>query len=670
MPGNLVLWSYSLVVAVALLFASACSGQTWQAGLAKLDITPDEPLRLSGYAARQEPSDGVADRLALRVLVLRNSASRDHDQTAEPAKPLVLVSMDAIAVPASFTVELAKWLQDNYQIPRAHLVVCCTHSHTTPHLPGSIDNILRVEQSLDQQTASQRYLMKLSEIARQAIRQAFEKLQPAKIDFCDANGDFAVNRRVVKEGRWINFGVQADGQVDHRVRVLRITSEHDKLLGAAFQYACHCTTLGPEFNKISADWAGLCAAELQSQMPDAIFLPVIGCGADANPNPRGKYEFAKQHGQSLAKVIIDALKSNQFTALPPATVAQFGTAGLEPELPTNQRLDDYSKRDNPNQSRWANSMLEIRKAMGRLPESVPMPMHVWAFGDALTWVFLSGEPVVEYQFAIEKELSSKATWVAGYTDDLFAYVASQAQRTEGGYEVDESMIYFLQPGRWKNGTQDEVVARAASISKQSRGEDQPLSPAEALKSMYVPTDFRVEQLASEPMVQDPVNIAFGIDGSVWVVEMADYPLGIEGGGRVKLLRDTNGDGKLDRSTTFLSGLGYPTGVQPWRKGVLVIAAPDILYAEDTDGDGVADLRKPLLSGIHEANPQHRASGFEIGLDGRLHFGTGDGTRELLSHVNGQRYEVKQRDVAWNPDTGEVEVMVLAQTQFMPARDSF
>ncbi len=78
----------------------------------------------------------------------------------------------------------------------------------------------------------------------------------------------------------------------------------------------------------------------------------------------------------------------------------------------------------------------------------------------------------------------------------------------------------------------------------------------------------------------------------------------------------------------------------------------------------------LLSGIAAANPQHRANGFEIGLDGRLHFATGDGTRELLSHVNGQTYEVRQRDVAWSPDTGEVEVFVTAQTQFMPARDAF
>ncbi len=70
--------------------------------------------------------------------------------------------------------------------------------------------------------------------------------------------------------------------------------------------------------------------------------------------------------------------------------------------------------------------------------------------------------------------------------------------------------------------------------------------------MVVPEGYQVDLLASEPMIQDPVNIAFGIDGSVWVVEMSDYPLGVEGGGQVKLLRDTDADGRIDRATKFLT----------------------------------------------------------------------------------------------------------------------
>ena len=92
-------------------------------------------------------------------------------------------------------------------------------------------------------------------------------------------------------------------------------------------------------------------------------------------------------------------------------------------------------------------------------------------------------------------------------------------------------------------------------------------------------------------------LGFGPDGKLWVAEMLDYPSGpggkFEPGGRVLFLEDADGDGVFDRAATFLDGLPFPTGVLPWRKGVLVCAAPDILYAEDADGDGKADKVEKL-----------------------------------------------------------------------------
>ena len=98
--------------------------------------------------------------------------------------------------------------------------------------------------------------------------------------------------------------------------------------------------------------------------------------------------------------------------------------------------------------------------------------------------------------------------------------------------------------------------------------------------------------------------------------MGDYPLGVDGkgkpGGVVRFLEDTDGDGRYDKATIFLDGLGFPTGVMPWRKGVLVACAPDIFYAEDRDGDGKADQREVLFTGFAEGNQQHRVNGFELG----------------------------------------------------------
>ena len=155
----------------------------------------------------------------------------------------------------------------------------------------------------------------------------------------------------------------------------------------------------------------------------------------------------------------------------------------------------------------------------------------------------------------------------------------------------------------------------------------PLAPAAALESMRVRPGFKVELVAHEPLVKDPVSFDFGADGKLWVVEMGDYPLGVDGhgarGGVARFLEDTDGDGRYDKSTVFLDGLNFPSGIMAWRKGVLISAAPEIFYAEDTDGDGKADLRQALYAGFIEGNQQHRANGFDYGLDNWLYGANGD-----------------------------------------------
>jgi putative membrane-bound dehydrogenase-like protein len=146
----------------------------------------------------------------------------------------------------------------------------------------------------------------------------------------------------------------------------------------------------------------------------------------------------------------------------------------------------------------------------------------------------------------------------------------------------------------------------------------PRSPEEALKSFRVGPGLRVELVAAEPLVLDPVAIDFGADGKLWVCEMRDYPTGIDGhwkpGGVIKVLEDRDGDGRYETATSFLEGLPFPTGVMAWRRGVLICAAPEILYAEDRDGDGKADHREVLFRGFATENYQARVNGLSYGLD--------------------------------------------------------
>ena len=650
-----------LIVTMGCVSPNAAHAFQWQVGFAKTDVTPGEPIRLSGYASRGQAFDSVADPLHARVMTMVQDGQLQ-------SSAVVIVSIDSIVVTAPMTLNVANWAAEKFGIERSRLVLCSTHSHAAPHLANGLNNLYSTPLTDEETQRIQNYTDQLIAKLKQTIEVAFNVAKPAKLSIATTTANFAVQRRTIREGKWAGFGETPEGACDRRVRVLECRSMDDEVLGGAYMYACHCTTLGGDFNQVSGDWAGLSASRLEAIYPHAIFLPVIGCGADANPRPRTGYQFAEQHASELVDSVQKALHGER-TPLTVAPQTHFGYAGLAPELPSPEDIEARAKSDNPNQRRWAEHMTATRAAMGRLPETVPMPIHAWQFGDQLTWIFLGGEVVSEYQMSIEKRLAGNQTWVAAYADDVFAYVASERMRAEGGYEVDDSMIYYLQPGRWQAGTQELIERRIEELLHETQAEGEPLNAAEALQSIRVPDGFRVELIASEPMVKDPINVAFSPDGSAWVVEMADYPLGSDEGGRIKRLRDTDGNGTLDSVELFLTGLSYPTSVMPWRDGAIVIAAPDVLFARDTNGDGVADEREVLLSGIAESNPQHRASGFAVGLDGWLNFTSGESTKELVSHRANKTYSVQHHDIAWNPDTGELRATA-GDTQFIRARDDF
>ena len=193
-------------------------------------------------------------------------------------------------------------------------------------------------------------------------------------------------------------------------------------------------------------------------------------------------------------------------------------------------------------------------------------------------------------------------------------------------------------------------------------DSQPLSPEAGLQKIRVPEGFVAELVAAEPLVLDPVAIDWGMDGRLWVVEMADYPNGMDDkgkpGGRVRVLSDKDGDGRYDEATLFLDGLNFPTGVMAWKKGALITAAPKIIYAEDSDGDGKADSQKTMYEGFFEGNQQLRVNGLRWGLDNWIYCASGShrpgyGGKVMIRSHNGKSYEVGSRDFKIRPETGEL-----------------
>jgi len=146
------------------------------------------------------------------------------------------------------------------------------------------------------------------------------------------------------------------------------------------------------------------------------------------------------------------------------------------------------------------------------------------------------------------------------------------------------------------------------------GKDNGVEAKDALSTFQIADGFQIEMIASEPLISDPVDMEIDEFGRMYVVEMHGYPLDKSGTGKIILLSDEDGDGKMDKRTVFKEGLVLPNSVMRWKKGVLVTDAPALLYLEDTDGDGVANITDTVLHGFALTNPQHNVNSPVYGID--------------------------------------------------------
>lgn len=162
----------------------------------------------------------------------------------------------------------------------------------------------------------------------------------------------------------------------------------------------------------------------------------------------------------------------------------------------------------------------------------------------------------------------------------------------------------------------------------------PLSAQESMKTFHFADDFKAEVYATEPFVTDPVSMVFDPHGNAYVVEMADanMPDSIKGKGCIVLLKDTDGDGRVDTKTIFASGLKEATSVLPWKDGLIVTAAPNILYLKDTNGDGKADSTEILFSGFFENNDEAQITSLRFCVDNWIYANNDGEAGEVSSNL--------------------------------------
>ncbi|MBP88518.1 MAG: dehydrogenase [Planctomycetaceae bacterium] len=225
---------------------------------------------------------------------------------------------------------------------------------------------------------------------------------------------------------------------------------------------------------------------------------------------------------------------------------------------------------------------------------------------------------------------------------------------------------------------EEVVSRKVTAA------DMPRIPhteaGDAVKSFRLAKGFELELVAAEPLLGDPVDACFDEFGRMFVAEMHGYPFSQEptklnpaGGGKkdagiIRMLEDTDGDGRMDKSVVFADRISWPTSVCCYNGGIFVIAPQYLYYFKDTDGDGKADVREVVLSGFGRDNVQSVTNGLKWDLDNRIYFAAGRNPKTLL-HRGKPLFPTNGSDLRFNPKTEEFEV-VTGGLQFGHSMDNW
>lgn len=439
-----------LLVPIGVLFVTvsvlgAPEGPAVPVGVAKIDITPDHPVRLSGYAVRTTEASEVEQRLWAKALAIGSDADG----------PALLINFETCVIPGSLASELARRLEAKAGIARSRLALCCTHTHSAPYLAGALPTMYGAPIPADHQERIERYTKRVIDDLEKVGLAALADRRPARLSCAQGEVTFARNRRLPTSGG-IQLNANAAGPADHALPLLRAVGEDGRLLAVVANYACHCTTLGGEFQKVCGDWAGYAQEYVEAGHPGATCIITIGCGGDANPEPRLTLEHAKAHGRSVAAEF-DRLLGTPWRSLPAPPVCRFETIRLPLQPAPSREEWEARVRQGGAIAYQARLQLEQLDRGEPLQSEVVYPVQSWSFGNDLVMVLLGGEVVVDYALRLKRELGDPRLWITAYANEVPCYIPSRRILGEGGYEAVDSMIYYNRPASFEPAVEDLIV---------------------------------------------------------------------------------------------------------------------------------------------------------------------------------------------------------------------
>jgi hypothetical protein len=423
----------------------------WRAGVAKVNITPELPIWLSGYGGRNRPATEILDDLWAKALVLEDSSG----------KRAVLVTMDIVGIDRELSTGVCRRIEEKFKLPRAAVALCSSHTHSGPVIRGNLVPMFNLDE--DQTNRVKQYKVQLADKLVEVVGNAVKSLASSQLSWTIGTTDFAVNRRTNPEGQVPKRRAENTlaGPVDHDLPVLAVHDAAGKLRAIVAGYACHATVL--DTYKISADWPGAGQNELERRHPGTIALFWAGCGADQNPLPRRSVELMNKYGVNFADGVDRALNSRLHPISPTLHMAYDEVDLAFNKLPTRAELEVEATAERP-RGPWATFLLEQWDQNGGLSQTYSYPVQSWKLGSELTWLFLGGEVVVDYSLRLKSELGAKDLWVASYANDVMGYIPSRRVLNEGGYEGGLARYPYGLPAVWGPKVEEQVIEAVHKVN--------------------------------------------------------------------------------------------------------------------------------------------------------------------------------------------------------------
>ncbi|MEN8191285.1 MAG: neutral/alkaline non-lysosomal ceramidase N-terminal domain-containing protein [Bacteroidota bacterium] len=456
---NQVIFEKRYILLIVLFIVSILSSSytayyaqsdSWQAGVARVDITPKDSLWMGGYASRDHTAEGTLHKLWSKALaVVDKNGNRG-----------VIVTNDILGFPKDISDNIKERCKKEYQLEKPQIILSSSHTHSGPAVRNNLDLVYPLSE--DHIKDIENYSIELENRIVDLIGKALENLISVQLFSDNGVARFQINRRN-NNARTLSVQTDLNGPNDYAVPVLEVRKMNEELYTTLFGYACHPTVLNSY--KWSGDYPGFAQLALEEKYSEATAMFFQGCGADQNPLPRRSVSLAKQYGQELAAAVeriiedeSDPISAELKTGYTEVEIFFSSPPKIETleELAADTTLYSY-------QQKWVKQMLSKIKDGEQIPKSYPYPIQIWKLGSQ-TIIALGGEVVIDYAIKL-KRIFGNDIFVMGYCNDVMGYIPTTRVLREGGYESRQAQMVYGLPSTWKADIEVRILQSVIDLAK-------------------------------------------------------------------------------------------------------------------------------------------------------------------------------------------------------------